>query len=147
MKKLIVVLALLVLHAGPVAGAAFASLISQLDISGGSVALSIGQAQFGPHSFSTQGTLLLGQFQPPPHIIDPVNLPLGHELQFVTDGMQGQYAPPSANVTGNAINVDLNSLFMKFSGPIVQKATGGNMAFLHIGGNATGTFDPDDWGF
>ena len=132
MKKQAVVMALLlaVVFGGR---AAEAAEVTQLNITGGSIMLSLGP--FGPvgGSFTQNGTVVMGMYQPPPNIFPPLLLH-DHTVQLVTDPSLGA-PPPSGATTGTTINVNLTSLMAQVSGPAINGA-------LDIGGLATGSFDP-----
>jgi hypothetical protein len=110
-----------------------AAVVTQLNITAGSVMLSLGP--FGPvgDSFTQNGTLIMGQYQPPPNIFPPILLH-DHTFQLVTDPSLGA-PPPTGTTAGTTISVNLMSLMAQLSGPDINGA-------LDIGGLATGSFDP-----
>lgn len=111
-----------------------ADTVSQLDITAGSIALSLGPIGSVSGSFTQNGTLVMGQFQPPPNIFPPITID-GHTFSIFTDPSNGLYAPPSAQISGMIITADLSSLFAGITGPKINGT-------LNIGGLATGTYDP-----
>jgi len=79
------------------------------------------------------GDIQIGQYQPMGTIEPPITR--GHQtFSLFTSGMQGASAP-SAVISGSAITVDLSSLYLGAS-------RGGHFEAWNIGGQATGTFDP-----
>ena len=120
-----------------------AMTVNQLNITGGSLALSVGSLQSPAANFTTTGTIVMGAYQPPPNVIDPFTA-AGHTFALTTHpGLDpnNPLAAPSGTVNGSSISVDLSSLFAQITGPLVPN---GN-AFLNIGnqlpGLATGTYD------
>jgi hypothetical protein len=120
-----------------------AMTVNQLNITGGSFALSVGSLQSPAANFTTTGTIVMGAYQPPPNVIDPFTA-AGHTFALTTHpGLDpiNPLAAPSGTVNGSSISVDLSSLFAQITGPLVPN---GN-AFLNIGnqlpGLATGTYD------
>jgi hypothetical protein len=120
-----------------------AMTVNQLNITGGSLALSVGSLQSPAANFTTTGTIVMGAYQPPPNVVDPFTA-AGHTFALTTHpGLDpnNPLAAPSGTVNGSSISVDLSSLFAQITGPLVPN---GN-AFLNIGnqlpGLATGTYD------
>jgi hypothetical protein len=111
-----------------------ADMVTQLDITGGSLLLNLGSIGSISGNFTQNGTLVLGQFQPPPNIFPPLVID-GHTLSIFTDSSNGLYAPPSAVISGTTLTADLSSLFAGITGPLINGT-------LNIGGLATGTYDP-----
>jgi len=115
--------------------AAHADTVSQLDITGGSLSLNLGAIGSLSGNFTQNGTLAMGQFQPPPDIFPPIPID-GHTFSIFTASSGGLYAPPSAQISGTTVTADLSSLFAGIAGPVIN-------ATLNIGGLATGTYDPN----
>ena len=120
-----------------------AMTVNQLNITGGSIALSVGNLQSPAANFTTTGTIVMGAYQPPPNVVDPFTA-AGHTFALTTHpGLDpnNPLAAPSGTVNGSTISVDLSSLFAQITGPLVPN---GN-AFLNIGNQlpslATGTYD------
>lgn len=111
---------------------AMAAAVSQLNITGGSVAFSQPGAPSG--AFVQNGVLVMGAFQPPPEIFPPVTID-SHTLSFFTDSLSGVLPPPSGQTSGASMTADLSSLFANITGPLFNGS-------LNIGGLATGTYDP-----
>jgi hypothetical protein len=112
-----------------------ADTVSQLDITGGSISLNLGPIGSVTGDFNQNGTLVMGQFQPPPNIFPPITID-GHTFSIFTDSSNGLFTPPSAQVSGTTITADLSSLFAGITGPNIN-------GMLNIGGLATGTYDPN----
>jgi hypothetical protein len=116
-------------------GAAHAAMVTQLNITGGSINLDFGALGTISGSFEQAGTLVMGTFQPPPdNFLGPVVVD-GHTFEYSTQSQGGLFAAPSAQITGTTITADLSSLFVTITGPLSGS--------LNIGGAAaTGTYDP-----
>ena len=112
-----------------------ADMVSQLDITGGSLSLNLGSNGTVSGNFIQNGTLVMGQFQPPPNLLPPMTID-GHTFSIFTDSSNGLLTPPSAQVSGTTITADLSSLFANIAGPTI------NAAGMNIGGLAIGTYDP-----
>jgi hypothetical protein len=120
-----------------------AMTVNQLNITGGSLSLNVGELQVPAANFTTTGTMVMGAYQPPPNGIDPFTVG-GHTFALTTHpGLDpgNPFAPPSGTVNGSSISVDLSSLFAQITGPLVPNGS----AFLNIGNQlpslATGTYD------
>ena len=121
-----------------------AATVTQLDITSESVSLNFGSLGILSGSFSQNGQLIMGQFQPTPNIFPPVLL--GSHLTFSIFSSSGQpvlnLLPPSGTTTGSTMTADLSSLFAGLSstqwGSWMTPATFGS---LNIGGIATGSFN------
>lgn len=123
---------------------AHAATITQLDITSESVSLNFGTLGILSGTFTQNGQLIMGQFQPTPNIFPPVNL--GGHLTFSVFSSAGQpvfnLPTPSGATTGPTMTVNLSSLFAGLSstqwGSWMTPATFGS---LNIGGTATGSFN------
>jgi hypothetical protein len=111
-----------------------ADTVTQLDITGGSLSLDLGPIGSINGNFVQNGTIVMGQFQPPPNIFPPMMID-GHTFSILTDSSNGLFNAPSAQVSGTTITADLSSLFAGITGPKIN-------GMLNIGGMATGTYDP-----
>lgn len=125
-------LALLVVMLLSVAPAQAAS-VTQLDITGGSVNLNFGVLGAVSGTFTQNGQLVMGQYQPLPNIFPPVTI-AGHTFSIFTSNQAFPGAPGGAPVpTGSlgnfGITADLTSLFAQVTGPLLNSS-------LNIGGNA-----------
>lgn len=119
------------------AGPSQAATVTQLDITGGSISL---LGLLGPVSgtFTQNGQLVMGQYQPLPNIIPPVTV-AGHTFSLFTSnqafpGNPGGAPAPTGSTSGSAMSVDLRSLFAGVTGPLLNST-------LNIGEPATGTFN------
>ncbi|MGQ0810232.1 MAG: hypothetical protein ACT4OO_03290, partial [Nitrospiraceae bacterium] len=129
--KLVQVL-VLVFFLSSAAASADAMPVSQLTLTGGSIELDLGFFGTVEKSFSTQGVLVMGQYQPLPDIFPSVTK--GNKtFSLFTSGVQGN-AAPSATINGSQITVDLNSLFLGVS-------KGDSLKAWKIGGTAIGSFN------
>lgn len=118
-----------------------AMIVTQLDLTGGSVEFNVGVGSMGralERLFAQEGTLLMGQYQPVPEIFPPVTRG-PFTFSVFTSGVQGA-PPPSAMIDGTQLTVDLTSLFFGIS-------RGDRLKAWNIGGVATGCFDPETAAF
>jgi hypothetical protein len=84
------------------------------------------------------GLLVMGEYQPGPDIVDPIERGR-RTYSLFTSGLHG--APsPTATIDGSSITVDLSSLFFVVS-------RGDHFSARNIGGVATGFFNPDTLDF
>jgi hypothetical protein len=118
---------------GTCAGAQ-AAMVTQLNITGGSINMNFGALGSISGSLPQLGTLVMGTFQAAPDNSLPV-LVDGHIFEFSTQSQGGLFAAPSAQTSGTAMTADLSSLFAGITGPLLTGS-------LNIGGLATGTYDP-----
>lgn len=111
-------------------GASQAETITELDFTGGSVALKFGSTTIQSANFTTSGQIIMGQYQPLPNIIAPA--PLGpYTFSLFTSGPN---PVPTGSTSGSTITADLTALGAQLTGPGVGLS-------LNVGGNATGTFN------
>ena len=116
-----------------------AAPVTQLDITGGSVNLNFGSLGSVSGTFTQNGQLVMGQYQPLPNIFQPVTI-AGHTFSIFTSNQAFPGAPsgapvPTGSTTGSTMAVDLTSLFAGVTGPFMNEAS------LNVGGNAAGTFN------
>lgn len=145
----VVVFAMLVVgfHADRSEGA----VVTQLDLTGGSIALDFGKLGPVSESFSRTGALVMNQFQPPPQIFDPVTV--GHLTfsLFTADGGTLALPPPTGSTIGSTITVDLSSLFATVTstgwGGVLSPPSTPSSAVFHIGAIASGEFFADTGAF
>jgi two-component system response regulator RegX3 len=121
-------------HAGP----AQAAFVTQLDITGGSISLNFGHFGSISGSFTQDGQLVMGHYQPLPNIFSPVTIG-GHTFSIFTSNQPFPGDPdgatvPSGTISGATMAVDLRSLFAGVAGPFLN-------ASLNFGEPATGTFN------
>jgi len=110
-----------------------AASVTQLDITGGSINLNFGALGSVSGTFTQNGQLVMGQYQPLPNVFPPVTI-AGHTFSIFTSNQAFPGAPGGAPVpTGSlgnfGITVDLTSLFAQVTGPLSNSS-------LNIGGNA-----------
>jgi len=114
-------------------GKSEALTVSELDFTGGSIALKNGSTTVLSNNFIRSGQIVMGQYQPLPNIIAPV--PLGpYTFSLFTSGPSPF---PSSSTSGAAITADLNALFGKVAGPLIPI---GGVTF-NVGGTAVGVFN------
>jgi two-component system response regulator RegX3 len=121
-------------HAGP----AQAAIVTQLDITGGSISLNFGILGSVSGNFTQIGQLVMGQYQPLPHIVPPVTVG-GHTFSIFTSnqpfpGNPGGAPVPTGTTSGSTMTVDLRSLFAGVTGPLLNST-------LNIGEPTTGSFN------
>lgn len=116
-----------------VPGNAEALTVSELDFSSGSITLKNGATTVLSSSFTKNGQILMGQYQPLPNIIP--SLPLGPYTFTLFTG--GPSPVPSSSTSGSTLTADLTALGGKLTGPLIPV---GGVTF-NIGGNAAGIFN------
>ncbi len=110
-----------------------AMTVTELDFTNGSVALLKNGNPLLSSNFTTNGQIVMGQYQPLPNIIPPVALG-PYTFSLFTSGPN---PAPSSSTIGSTITADLTALGAKLTGPFIS-ASG---LMMNIGGNATGTFN------
>jgi len=119
-----------------------AAVVTELDITGGSISLNFGSLGTVTGSFTQNGQLIMGQYQPPPNIFPPIQI---SHLTFSIFTSSGQptfnFPPPSGTTSGATMTVDLSSLFAGLSSTQWGWMSGPTWSSLNIGGNATGSFN------
>jgi hypothetical protein len=113
-----------------------AASVSQLDITGGSVDLNFGVLGSVSGTFTQNGQLVMGQYQPLPNVFPPVII-ADHTFSIFTSSQAfpGGAPVPTGSTAGSTMAVDLTSLFAGVTGPFMNEAS------LNVGGNAAGTFN------
>ncbi len=116
-----------------------ATSVTQLDITGGSINLNFGSLGSVSGTFTQNGQLVMGQYQPLPNIFPPVSI-AGHTFSIFTSsqafpGVPGGAPVPTGSTAGSTMAVDLTALFAGVTGPFMNEAS------LNVGGNASGTFN------
>jgi hypothetical protein len=119
-----------------------AAIVTQLDITGGSISLNFGILGSITENFNANGQLLMNQFQPPPNVFDPITISHLTFSIFTSSGGVLNLPPPTAQTSGTNMTANLQSLFAGVT------STGWSwvnsnplMASLNIGGNAAGSFN------
>jgi hypothetical protein len=132
------------------AASAQAATVTQLNLTGGSINLQL-QIDSAPPvtiggNFTQPGTLIMGQYQPPPNIFNPIVLD-GHSFSIFTHpgpDLGNPLPVPTGETVGNTINVNLHGLFASIAGPFLNGA-------LNIGTQApnlaTGSYNPTTGAF
>lgn len=123
-----------------------AAEVAQLDITGGSIELNFSGPGSVSGTFTQNGQIVMGQYQPLPNIFPPVTI-AGHTFSIFTSnqafpGTPGGAPVPTGSTAGSTMEVDLTALFAgvtSTSWPWMNTSPG--MASLNIGGLATGSFD------
>ena len=123
---------------------AFAAIITQRDITGGTIHLHRGSLGHVSGTFTQNGPLVREQYQPLPNMFPLIQIGSPRTFSVVTSSGQPvlNLSPPSGTATGNAMTVNLSSLFAGLSS--AQRGSGmttTTFGSLNIGGNAAGTFN------
>ena len=119
-----------------------AAVVTQLDITGGSMNLNFGSLGMINGNFTTNGQLLMNQFQPLPNIFDPITISHLTFSIYTSNGGALNLPVPTGQTSGATLTANLQSLFAGVT------STGWGwvntnplMASLNIGGNAAGSFN------
>lgn len=90
-----------------------AAVVSQLDITGGSISLNFGALGSINGNFTADGQLLMNQFQPPPNIFDPITVSHLTFSIFSSSGGALNLPVPTAQAseTTGTMTANLQSLF------------------------------------
>ena len=125
-----------------------AAVVTQLEITGGSVSLNFGQLGSVNGNFTQNGQLVMGQFQPLPNIFQPVQISHLTLSIFTSPGGSLNLPAPTAQTSGPTMTANLSSLFAgltstQWSGWMTPATFGS----LNIGGQATGSFNETTNGF
>lgn len=119
-----------------------AAVVTQLDITGGSMSLNFGSLGTVTGNFTANGQLLMNQFQPTPNIFTPITLSHLTFSLFTNSGGALNLPAPTALTTGATMTADLQSLFAGVTSTgWAWVNTNPGMASLNIGGIATGSFN------
>ena len=119
-----------------------AAVVTQLDITGGSMSLNFGSLGTVTGNFTANGQLLMNQFQPTPNIFTPITLSHLTFSLFTSNGGALNLPAPTALTTGSTMTADLQSLFAGVTSTgWAWVNTNPGMASLNIGGIATGSFN------
>lgn len=122
---------------------AHATVVTQLDFTGGEIDLRFGSLGHVSRTFTQNGQLVMGQYQPLPNIFPPVQIgPFTFSIFTSSGNSVLDLPPPSGTTTGSTMTVDLSPLFV---GVNIPQWTGWahheTVRSWNIGGNATGTFN------
>jgi len=119
-----------------------AAVVTQLDITSGSVNLNFGSLGSIIGNFNANGQLIMNQFQPLPNIFNPITISHLTFSIFTSNGGVLNLPAPTGETSGAALTANLQSLFAGVT------STGWGwvntnplMASLNIGGNAAGSFN------
>jgi len=119
-----------------------AAVVTQLDITGGSMSLNFGSLGTVTGNFTANGQLLMNQFQPTPNIFTPITLSHLTFSLFTNSGGALNLPAPTALTTGTTMTADLRSLFAGVTSTGWGWVnTNPGMASLNIGGIASGSFN------
>jgi hypothetical protein len=119
-----------------------AAVVTQLDITGGSISLNFGSLGTVTGNFNETGQLLMSQFQPLPNVFDPIAISHLTFSIFTSSGGTLNLPAPTAQTSASTMNANLQSLFAGVTSTAWSWVnTNPQMASLNIGGNASGTFN------
>lgn len=121
------------------------AVVTQLDITGGSIDLNFGTLGHLAGPFTANGQLFMNQFQPPPTVFDPITISHLTFSIFTSSGGTLHLPAPTAQTSGANMTANLQSLFAGvtsagWSGLLTSPPTPLS-ASLNIGGSATGSFN------
>jgi hypothetical protein len=121
------------------------AIVTQLDITGGSISLNFGSLGNLSGSFTADGQLIMGQYQPTPNIFDPITLSHLTFSIFTSSGGSLNLPVPTAQTSGATLTANLQSLFANvtttgWAGLLTAPVTPTTVS-LNIGGIATGSFN------
>jgi hypothetical protein len=136
MRRFIIISALfgVVLSLSHIVPAAEAIVVTQLDLTGGSVDFEGRFSRKLDRLLDQSGQLTMNEYQPIGDIVPSITKGR-RTFSLFTSGFSGAPAP-SATIDGSSITVDLSSLFFSVS-------RGDHFRVWNIGGIATGIFNPD----
>lgn len=119
-----------------------AAVVTQLDITGGSMNLNFGSLGSIIGNFNTNGQLIMNQFQPLPNIFNPITINHLTFSIFTNNGGALNLPAPTGLTSGATLTANLQSLFAGVTSTgWAWVNTNPLMASLNIGGNATGSFN------
>jgi hypothetical protein len=122
-----------------------AAIVTQLDITGGSINLNFGTLGHLAGPVTANGQIVMNQFQSPPAVFDPITISHLTFSIFTGSGGTLNLPAPTAQTSGATMTADLQSLFAGvtstgWSGLLTSPSTP-LTASLNIGGSATGSFN------
>jgi hypothetical protein len=119
-----------------------AAVVTQLDITEGSISLNFGSLGTVTGNFNETGQLLMSQFHPLPNVFDPIAISHLTFSIFTSSGGTLNLPAPTAQTSASTMNANLQSLFAGVTSTAWSWVnTNPQMASLNIGGNASGTFN------
>lgn len=122
-----------------------AAVVTQLDITGGSIDLNFGPLGNLAGSFTESGQLVMNQFQPAPDIFNPVTVGHLSFSLFTSSGGPLNLSAPTAQISGAAMTADLQSLFASVTSigwtGLLTSPPSPVTTSLNVGGSAAGSFD------
>jgi hypothetical protein len=119
-----------------------AAVVTELDITGGTISLNFGSLGTVAGIFTQNGQLIMGQFQPPPNIFPPIQISHLTFSIFTSPGGSLNLPPPTGQTSGATMTANLQSLFAGVTSTAWSWVnTNQQMASLNIGGIATGSFN------
>lgn len=128
-----------------------AAVVTQLDITGGSIDLNFGPLGNLAGSFTESGQLVMNQFQPSPDIFTPISVGHLSFSLFTSSGGPLNLSAPTAEISGAAMTADLRSLFANASSTgwagILTGPSTVLPVSLNVGGVATGSFNESTGAF
>lgn len=123
------------------------ALVTQLDITSGSISLNFGTLGNLAGSFTANGQLLMNQFQPAPTVLDPITISHLTFSLFTGSGGTLNLLAPTAETSGATLTADLRSLFASvtsssagWGGILIPPPTSSSYN-MNIGGIASGSFN------
>jgi hypothetical protein len=121
------------------------AVVTQLDITGGSIDLDFGTLGHLAGPFTANGQLLMNQFQPPPNVFDPVTIAHLTFSIFTSSGGTLNLPAPTAQTSGATMTANLQSLFANVTSTgwpgLLTSPPTPLTASVNVGGIATGSFN------
>lgn len=121
------------------------ALVTQLDITGGSISLNFGALGSLSGSFTGDGRLLMNQFQPAPTVADPITISHLTFSIFTDNGGALNLPAPTAQTSGATLTANLQSIFANITttgwSGLLTSPQSPTAVSLNIGGIATGSFN------
>lgn len=126
-------------------GGVQAATVTQLDITGGSISLNFGNLGSLAGSFTENGQLVMGQYQPTPNIFDPITISHLTFSLFTGSGGTLNLSAPTAQTSGASMTANFQSLFAGITsagwGGLLMSPPSPVATSLNVGGIATGSFN------
>lgn len=121
------------------------AVVTQLDITGGSISLNFGTLGNLTGSFTENGQLFMNQFQSTPAVFEPITISHLTFSLFTGSGGTLNLSAPTVQTSGAAMTANLQSLFAGVTSTgwagLLTSPPGPVTTSLNVGGIATGSFN------
>ena len=122
-----------------------AAIVTQLDITGGSISLNYGPLGNLAGPITANGQIFMNQFLPSPNVFDPITISHLTFSIFTSSGGTLNLPAPTAQTSGATMTADLRSLFAGVTSTgwpgLLTSPSTPLTTTLHVGGIATGSFN------